>query len=105
MPNSLVKSFAKKHNMSIEKVEKMWDLAVKKAEEHYKKEDERFYPYVVGILKRMLNEEMTSADIAPVMSKLGDTTVQKSPSYPKMKVFSFKEFLNYLKRKTSGTHN
>jgi hypothetical protein len=58
MPNNIVKSFADKTNKSVDEIEKLWDKAKIQAKEQGKKEsDDTFYPYVTGILKKMLKLE------------------------------------------------
>lgn len=57
MPSNIVKSFAKKSDKSIKQVEKMWDEAqdiVKKQNPKIKKSSKKYYPLVVGVLKKML---------------------------------------------------
>jgi len=54
MPASIVKSIADKSGKSVDEVERLWGEAKAKAKEEGKSEDgDDFYPYVVGILKRM----------------------------------------------------
>lgn len=54
MPAALVKSIAKESGKSVAEVEKLWDKAKELAKEQGRSEDsEDFYPYVVGILKKM----------------------------------------------------
>ena len=64
MPNNIVKSFADKSGKSEKEVEALWDKAVGIAiDDGRDKDDENFYPYVVGILKKMLkltDESMAS---------------------------------------------
>lgn len=54
MPNSIVKSFAKKTKLSVAKVESLWMRAAKIAE---KKGKEKDYEYITGILKKSLKME------------------------------------------------
>lgn len=56
MPNSLVKSFADKANKTIAEVEDLWKNAVNivKKEYNIKETNKRFYPLVVGVLKKSL---------------------------------------------------
>ena len=64
MPAAVVKAFAKKTGKSEEEVEKLWDKAKGIAiDDGRKEDDENFYPYVTGILKKMLkltDESMAS---------------------------------------------
>lgn len=54
MPNSIIKSFAKKSNESIQTVEKMW-TDIKSSID-----DKENYPLIVSILKKKLKIESTS---------------------------------------------
>jgi len=57
MPSNVVKSFAKKANMSVSEVEKKWDEAKKKVEKEYpdvKKDSESYYKLVTSITKSMI---------------------------------------------------
>lgn len=56
MPNSLIKSFAKKSGKTIPEVEKLWNKAQDMAKEKGL-EDDNMYAYIVGILKKMLSIE------------------------------------------------
>lgn len=64
MPNSLVISFAKKSKKSVSEVEKLWKSAVDIVKKEYKakESDKKFYPLVVGVLKKSLgiNQEEIS---------------------------------------------
>ena len=55
MPNNIITTFAEKTGKSIEQVEDLWDKAkevvLKKTSEY----DEKFYPTVVHVLKKMLH--------------------------------------------------
>lgn len=65
MPSDTVKSLAKKARVSFDRAEALWDEAKELAKEQGKDtEDEDFYPYVVGILKNMLQIE--SVDLLSV---------------------------------------
>ena len=58
MPSSIVKSFAKRSNTEIEKVEQLWKDSIFEILKSGKKEtDEDFYPNVVNVLKKKLNLE------------------------------------------------
>ena len=56
MPNSLVTSFAKKSKKSVSEVESLWKSAVDIVKKEYKvkESDKKFYPLVVGVLKKSL---------------------------------------------------
>lgn len=51
MPSSIVLSFAKQTNKSVEEVEELWNKAKKIAKEQGQ---ENNYAYITGILKKML---------------------------------------------------
>lgn len=57
MPNSLVKSFAKKTGKSIPEVESLWNKAEDIASKNSDINGEAKYAYIVGILKKMLSIE------------------------------------------------
>ena len=75
MPNSLVKSYAKKHNMSVEDVELLWKKAKEIAAKSFPSDDRNFYAYVVGILKKMLKAKVTEAYLG---NKLNNFNFMKS---------------------------
>lgn len=56
MPIPVIKSFAEKANKTVEEVEKLYKEAKAQVESEYKiKEDnEKYYPLLIGILKKML---------------------------------------------------
>jgi len=56
MPADVVKSLADKSGESIERVEELWTKAQKIVKDEYNitKENDKFYPLVTGILKKML---------------------------------------------------
>lgn len=54
MPNSVVKSFAKKYNLSVSEVERHWQTAKATASETLPPSSPDFYALVVGILKKIL---------------------------------------------------
>ena len=63
MPVKSLEVIAKKSGLSIDKVEKYWDKAKKIAKEKFKETDDAFWPYVMGILKRMAGvSEMKAAE-------------------------------------------
>jgi len=64
MPANIIKPFADKSGKSEEEVERLWKKAKQIAvDDGRAEEDENFYPYVVGILKKMLNIESSMANI------------------------------------------
>jgi len=68
MPAELVKSLSKKAGIGIEKGEELWGKAksiVKKEYPDVKENDDRFYPLVVGVLKKSmgLKEESIATDL------------------------------------------
>ena len=93
MPVKSLEVIAKKSGLSIDKVEKYWDKAKKIAKEKFKETDDAFWPYVMGILKRMagvsemkaaerllekykVNEEVTVSSLDAEMSKL-ESAIEK----------------------------
>ena len=66
MPSNIVKSFSDKTGKSEEEVERLWKKAQGLAiDNDIDKDSESFYPYVVGILKRMLKIEDDELDEEP----------------------------------------
>lgn len=68
MPASIVKSFADKTGKSVPEVEKLWNKAKALARKDGRKEsDDDFFPYVTGILKKMLkiDEELDEVTVKP----------------------------------------
>ena len=57
MPNSVVKSFAKKHNLSVPEVEEYWLKAKTAASDTLDPSSPDFYALVVSILKKMLKNK------------------------------------------------
>lgn len=56
MPAALVQKYAKKHKLGVERAEHLWHKAKSIARKEFKEKDGSFWPYVVGIFKRMLGE-------------------------------------------------
>ena len=54
MPTPLLKKLSKENNVSMTKIEQLWDKAKKLAANKFSKNGSRFYPYAVGILKHMI---------------------------------------------------
>jgi hypothetical protein len=46
MPSSVVKSYAKRAGVSVEKAEKAWEDAKKQADKKFKEKDEHYWSYV-----------------------------------------------------------
>lgn len=59
MPNATIESFAKQSGKSIKEVEGLWDKAKDIADklDYLEKDSDKYYAYVTGTLKRMLNIE------------------------------------------------
>jgi len=53
MPINYIKSLSKKHNISVEKLEKEWDKAKDIAKEADRKDD---FAYIVGIFKKLISK-------------------------------------------------
>ena len=66
MPSSIVKSFAKKTGKDMDEVERLWKKARALATNAKSTSDKDYYPYVVGILRRMLkmSEDTRDSDAA-----------------------------------------
>lgn len=88
MPNAIMKSFAKQVGKKTKTVEKLWKKCEKIVKKEYEldKEDERFYPLVVGCLKNLLglNKEQEDAGITTAnmgsyvfAPKLGDVQARQ----------------------------
>ena len=55
MTSSVIQKFAKEHKIPSAKVERYWEKAKSIAKKKFKTTDPQFYPYVTGILKKMLS--------------------------------------------------
>lgn len=66
MPTPVLKSLAKKAGVSLDKAEELWDLAKEQAAKRGRDDD---WPYIIGILKKMLNLESV-ADIDQMISQV-----------------------------------
>ena len=51
MPNNYIQSLSKKHNVSVDQLEKIWDDSKKAAEKEGHKDD---YDYITAIFKKMI---------------------------------------------------
>jgi hypothetical protein len=83
MPVNMVQKYADETGKSVSEVEKLWTKAKEVAKEAGRKEDdENFYPYVVGILKKMLGlkEEDVSQATSTTSSAGVDSPVPASGS-------------------------
>jgi hypothetical protein len=56
MPVALVKKYAKKAGISVEKAEEKWERAKSQAEGKFKHGSKSYWPYVVGTFKKMMGE-------------------------------------------------
>ena len=108
MPNNVVISFAEKSGRSIAEIEAKWDEAKLIVNKKMSSSDERFYPTVTSILKKMLhlNEDVasgttTASDIAVVPKRLGEPTKRASLAYDGnlsgFPYFNIKEVGDYMK--------
>jgi hypothetical protein len=83
MPNSVVKSFSDKSGKSIATVEKLWQAAVesvKKSNPDMKESNDRFYPLVTGLLKKMLKIDEEAGAGAGAGAPAGGGTPVGGPS-------------------------
>ena len=122
MPNAIMKSFAKQVGKKTKTVEKLWKKCEKIVKKEYEldKEDERFYPLVVGCLKNLLGlnkqQEDTGITTATMGSyvfspKLGDVQsrqpISSEPSQVKseIKVSKKKNYSKLLKKMQEAVEN
>lgn len=54
MPTAVIRDMAKDAGKSVAKSEELWEKASGIAEEKFDTSDEGFYPYTMGIFKRMM---------------------------------------------------
>lgn len=59
MPISYVKKLAKKHNISIDRAEQMWENAKQQAKKQNKEDN---FAYITAIFKTMMTETLTLTD-------------------------------------------
>jgi len=108
MPDNIINSFANKTDKSVGEIERLWKKAeiIVKSEYNINKEDESYYPLVVGVLKKSLgfkSEEFSIGvgDIGltdvPVGGPSMGIRINKSKKN-KNKRKKPKTFLEYLKR-------
>ena len=76
MSTPTIESFASKTGKSIDEVDQLWNNAKLLAEKEGYEDD---YAYITGILKRMLNTEMVSGDIATMPMAMGCDMNLKEP--------------------------
>lgn len=122
MPNAIMKSFAKQVGKKTKTVEKLWKKCEKIVKKEYEldKEDERFYPLVVGCLKNLLglNKQQEDAGITTATMgsyvfspKLGDVQsrqqISSEPSQVKseIKVSKKKNYSKLLKKMQEAVEN
>lgn len=84
MPNSIVKSFAKRSGKSVDEVEDLWKkaekLAVKKG---ITQQAKNFFAYTTGILKRMLKLESLLQEPEDMLESYLDGTPHRIRSEPR----------------------
>lgn len=83
MPNSVIKSLAKKSKRPESVVEKMWNDIVDGISKKMKEDDPKFYPTVVSTLKKKLNikdDKKVSNGTTPDDDNLKGTTLYSGPS-------------------------
>ena len=82
MPNSLVKSWADKYNISIDKMEQYWDSAKKYVSDHLNIKEsagDKFYKAVVGTIKTWLEKKLKE-DIESTPETIESTPVENQES-------------------------
>ena len=107
MPANIVKSFAMKSGKSEKEIERLWDKAISIAKEDGRKEDdENFYPFVVGILKKMLKMETEESQATITTTSVGNTSVhggaanyaKKMGSEPKKERKIEKRWMEFIRK-------
>lgn len=78
MPTAALKAMALKADKPVEKAEEYWEAAKKSAAQKFKKEDPRFWAYVMGIVKRRLGLSLKEGRLT-FMEFYGDTSGRYSP--------------------------
>ena len=107
MPNSVVKSFSRKTGKSIDEIERLWDKSVEIAKKKgLAKDSDRFFAFVVGILKRMLKlqkkEDLLKDDAEAILEGYMDGTphrIRQTPINSTSKIFKRDSFLNQRKER------
>jgi len=56
MPTQFLINLADSKNVSLSKVEKIWNKAKEIAKEKYETSSEKYWPYVMGLTKRMVKK-------------------------------------------------
>jgi hypothetical protein len=85
MPSNIVKSFAKKTGKPESEIEFLYIKAKAIAKDEGRKEsDEDFYPYVTGILKKMLSikEDLSEEDYLDLIAEMTGTSSVAMPQGP-----------------------
>lgn len=79
MPNNIIKSFAEKSGKSEKEVERLWNRASDIVATDYdlKKDDDKYYELVVGILKKMLGFKEEQAQAA---TTVGSISISSEPA-------------------------
>jgi len=103
MPTAVVKSYAEKLGISVDKVEKKWKKAVEEAKKSNSETDKNFYAIVTTIFKKMLNVK-EDAPAAPVAEPVASTQTGDVAVYPKrMMVYKRLDDLQSKKMLKEGT--
>lgn len=82
MPNSTLKAFSKKYNVSVEELEKKWDKAKEIVIDEYGKDEndgDQFYKLATGILKKMIEPTDVNEDNNFFNEMVQTGSVEKSP--------------------------
>jgi len=90
MPNPIMRSFAKKADTTVKKVERLWNKSEKLVKKKYEltpeEDSDRFYALVVSVLKKILGldkkvdeDAMTTGNIGAYQfyDKVGTTAIQR----------------------------
>lgn len=87
MPTALVKKYAEKAGVSVNKAEEKWELAKSRAEEKFKHGTKSYWPYVVSIFKKMMgeNEQVTLSDFMLIEGLIGGKNPQLHKDYGTVK--------------------
>lgn len=78
MPTALIKKLASEYNIAVDDLEKDWSRSKEIAGEKFKDSDSAYWPYVMGVFKRMVDNKYgidVSESSVPVLSTSGQELV------------------------------